>query len=71
VKIELESRSEEVVLQAYTQLAAIAQAFGTKNAIKKLGKSMGTRAGEQDVIRELRSALGPMVQKGLIHEKKS
>lgn len=58
------------MLTAYAELAAIAQAFGTKDAIKKLSKALGKRSGYEGAdITELRRRMAPLIRHGLVKDK--
>lgn len=58
------------MLTAYAELAAIAQAFGSKDAIKKLGKALGNRrASDGADLTELRRRMAPLIRQGLVRDK--
>lgn len=63
VDIELDARSDETAVWAYSVLAAIGQAFGAKKAIDKLLKSMRRGAGRGDSapMADLRKRLGNLL----------
>jgi hypothetical protein len=57
------------MLGAYAELAAIAQALGAKDALKKFGKAIRSKGAEGDPMAELRRKLAPMIQRGLVKER--
>lgn len=57
------------MLGAYAELAAIAQALGAKDALKKFGRALKSHAGEGSDVAELRRRLAPLLRQGLVKER--
>ena len=71
LEIEGSERASEWAVDAYGTLAAIAESFGSKGAVRKFVQAIKPKKSGTDSTSELRRRMGKLVAMGLVREEKS
>jgi len=67
--IESNARADEWGVQAFGTLAAIANSFGAKDAVKKFAKTLKPKKSGDNIV-EIRRRMGRLASLGMVQEKK-